>query len=53
MGELFSDLEEVVVYIDDILIIDTGSFEEHLATAAEVLRRLEEKGMQVNADKSS
>ena len=29
MGELFADIENVVVYIDDILIIRTGTFEEH------------------------
>ena len=45
MGELFADMENVVVYIDDILIIGTGTFEEHLATVEEVLKRLNEKGM--------
>ena len=53
MGELFVDMENVVVYIDDILIIGTGTFEEHLATVEEVLKRLNEKGMQVNAEKSA
>ena len=53
MGELFADMENVVVYIDDILIIGTGTFEEHLVTVEEVLKRLNEKGMQVNAEKSA
>ena len=53
MGELFADMEEVVVYIDDILVIGTGSYEEHLSIVNEVLRRLKEQGMQVNAEKSS
>ena len=52
MAALFADLDCVVVYIDDILIIGAGSYEEHLETVAEVLRRLEVKGMQVNPSKS-
>ena len=53
MGELFNDMEEVIVYIDDILVIGTDSYKKHLAVVQEVLTRLEDKGMQVNADKSS
>ena len=32
MRELFADMEEVVVYIDDVIVIGTGTFDEHLAT---------------------
>ena len=53
MGELFADMEEVIVYLNDIVIIGTGSFEKHLAVVNEVLRRLKEQGLQVNADKSA
>ena len=52
MGELFGDLDSVVVYLDDILVIGAGSYTEHLAVVSEVLRRLEAKGMQVNPEKS-
>ena len=52
MTALFADLDCVVVYIDDILVIGAGSYEEHLETVAEVLRRFEVKGMQVNPSKS-
>ena len=51
MNGLFIDMEEVVVYLDDILIIGAGSYEDHLATISEVLRRLEEMGLQVNPEK--
>eukprot|EP00957_Ditylum_brightwellii_P098009 7464981-Ditylum_brightwellii.AAC.1 len=30
MGDLFSDLEHVIAYIDDLLLITKGSWEEHL-----------------------
>ena len=32
MGESFAYMEEVVVYIDDVIVIGTGTFDEHLAT---------------------
>ena len=51
MGELFADIDNVVIYINDILIIGTGTFEEHLATVEEVLKKVNEKGVQVNAEK--
>ena len=41
-----------MVYLDDALIIGAGTFEEHTNTVAEVLRRLEVRGMQVNPQKS-
>ena len=43
MEELFADMEKIVVRIDDVLIIGIGTFEEHLATVEEVLKRLNEK----------
>ena len=52
-GELFHDMEQVVVYIEGILIIGTDTFDQHMKVVDEVLRRLKEKGMQVNAKKSS
>ena len=41
-------MEQVVVYIDDILTVDTGTYDEHMEVVAEVLSRLEMKGIQVN-----
>jgi len=45
IGDLFADMEGVVVCLDDILIIGTGSYEEHLVIINEVLRRLKEQGL--------
>ena len=37
MIELFNDLVGVVVYLDDIIIIGTGSYVEHMKMVSEVL----------------
>ena len=50
MGKLFTDIENIVVYIDNVFIIGTGAFNEHLTTMEELLERLDKKGMQVNAE---
>ena len=52
LGNLFADLVHVLVYLDDIIIIGSGSYEEHLTQVEEVLARLKEKGFQVNPLKS-
>jgi len=44
-------MEEVLIYIDDILVVTKGSFEEHLEKVSMVLERLRKKGMQINANK--
>ena len=44
MSELFIGFENVRVYIDDLLIISKGSFEEHLEQLKQVLKILQEKG---------
>jgi len=52
MNELYGDMrEKVKVYIDDILVIGKGTFEEHLTDVSEVIERLKLKGMQIRADK--
>ena len=48
MSALFHDLESVYVYLDDIFILGSGSFDEHLQNVSVVLDRLIEMGMQVN-----
>ena len=49
---LFINIEGVIVYIDDIIIIGAGIFEDHMTALDKVLRRLEEKMIQVNPLKS-
>ena len=53
MGCLFLDLESVIIYIDDIIILGNSSIEDHLKDVTEVLKRLNNKGIQVNSTKSS
>jgi len=52
MSELFFDLEFVRCYIDDLLVITKGSYENHLAKLETVLTRLRLAGLKVNATKS-
>ena len=53
MGELMSDLEFARAYLDDLLILSRGSFEEHLEHIEKVLTRLSEAGLKVNVTKGS
>ena len=53
MGELMSDLEFARAYLDDLLILSRGSFDEHLEHIEKVLTRLSEAGLKVNVTKSS
>ena len=52
MSTLMQDLEFVRAYIDDLLVITKGSYEEHLSRLSEVLTRLQDAGLRVNAKKS-
>eukprot|EP00957_Ditylum_brightwellii_P157226 11966221-Ditylum_brightwellii.AAC.1 len=40
MGDLFADLENVRAYIDNLLVLTKGNWENHLAKLNEVLSRL-------------
>ena len=51
MSKLFEDLSYVLVYIDDLLIVTKGSYEDHLEKLKETFRRLKLKGVQLNAKK--
>ena len=53
MSNIFAGLEYVQCYIDDILCITKGDWNEHLEKLDEVLQRLKDAGMKVNATKSS
>ena len=52
MSELMEDLMYVRAYLDDLLIITSGSLSEHLAKLDIVLSRLRDAGLKVNALKS-
>jgi Reverse transcriptase (RNA-dependent DNA polymerase) len=52
MSTLMQDLKYVRAYIDDLLIITHGSFEEHIDKLKVVLGQLRDAGLKVNAKKS-
>ena len=47
------DLEFVRTYLDDLLIITKSSFVKHIQKLNEVLNRLKQAGLRINADKST
>jgi hypothetical protein len=52
MNDLLDGFDAVRVYIDDILHITKGSWEDHLTGLEEVFSRLRQAGLKVNAKKS-
>ena len=53
ISNLMEGLEDFIrAYLDDILIITKGSYQDHLDKVSEVLRRLQAAGLQVNLPKS-
>ena len=52
MNELFEGLDFVRAYIDDLLCLSKGTFEDHLEKLERILIRLEKVGLKVNAKKS-
>jgi hypothetical protein len=53
MSELMELLEYVRAYLHDLLCISKLSLEDHLEKVKEVLRRLHDAGLKVNAEKST
>ena len=53
MSGLMESLDYVRTYIDNLLTITNSTFDDHLVKLWEVLRRLQEKCLSVNADKST
>ena len=53
MNELFSSLEYVRTYIDDLLIVSNESFEDHLNKIDKVFKILLKAGFQTNAGNQS
>ena len=52
MSELMEGLEFVRTYIDDLLCLTKGSYEDHLEKLELVLEKLRKAGLKVNATKS-
>jgi hypothetical protein len=53
MNDLLDGLDTVRVYIDDILHVTKGTWEDHLTGLKEVFKRLQQAGLKVNAKKSN
>ena len=53
MSELMEGLEFVRTYLDDLLIISNGSFDDHLQQLDTVLHRLRLAGLKINVEKSA
>ena len=52
MHKLFNGLKYVRAYIDDPLIINNKSFEDHINKLDNILSKLKQKDFKVNAEKS-
>ena len=52
MNELLYSLEYVRAYIDDLLIISNGNYEDHLDKTKLILRKLTAAGFKISAVKS-
>ena len=53
MGALFQGFEHVRAYLDDLLIISCNTYEDHLEKLDEVLCRLQENSLRINAPRST
>ena len=53
MSTLMDGLEYVRAYLDDLLVITKGSYEDHLRKVKTVLQRLQDAGLRINLPKSS
>src|SRR5688572_13986952 len=53
MGELMAGLDFARAYLDDLLIISKGDFNQHLDQLEVTLTRLSEAGLRINASKCS
>ncbi len=52
MGDLFAGLDFARADIDDLLVLSTSNFKDHLDKPEQVLSRLQEAGLKVNASKN-
>jgi transposase InsO family protein len=51
MEVVLEGIPEVVVYVDDIAIVTSGSMEDHALVVKKVLQRLNDHGLRLNLDK--
>ena len=52
MNELFNGLQYVRAYIEELLIISNGSFQDHLNNIKIVLKEPKAAGFKINSEKS-
>ncbi|MEX1327357.1 MAG: reverse transcriptase domain-containing protein, partial [Desulfobacterales bacterium] len=52
MMELFDGMDYIRAYIDDLLVLTAGDYDDHLNKLEKTLQRLQEAGLKVNAPKS-
>ena len=52
MNKLFLGFDYINVYIDNLLVITNGLFDNHLSHVDKVLEKLEKAGLKINATKS-
>ena len=52
MGDLFLGMEFARAYIDDLLVLSSSTLDDHLDKLEQVLQKLQEAGLKVNASKS-
>jgi hypothetical protein len=50
MSDLMQHLNFVRTYLDDLIVISCGTFEDHLEKLECVLKKISGKGLRVNAD---
>jgi hypothetical protein len=53
MSNLMQHLDFVRTYLDDILVISSGTLDDHLEKMEVVFKLLSDKGLRVNAEKST
>ena len=53
MSDLMSGLEFVHTYLDDVLVLTTGTWDDHLHKLDTVLHHIAKAGLTVNATKSA
>ncbi len=52
MSSLMRTLEYVRVYLDDLLIITKDTYKDYLSKLRQVLKKLKNAGLRINADKA-
>jgi hypothetical protein len=53
MSDLMQHLDFVPAYLDDLLVISSGTLDDHLEKMEAVFKLLSDKGLRVNAEKST